>query len=129
MSRNAAYVTLLTKAEYLPGALVVESSLRAVGSKYPLVIMVTPSLSKEARDVLTRRGVKMREIERVDPADGLVTISAHDARFADTWTKLRCVGVAVSYRVCDLQSYGCFGMGYFDRGFELVEYDVSPLSL
>lgn len=97
MSRNAAYVTLLTKAEYLPGALVVEASLRAVGSKYPLVIMVTSSLSEKAREVLSRRGVKMREIERVDPAEGLVTISAHDARFADTWTKLRCVAVVTLF--------------------------------
>lgn len=91
MSRNAAYVTLLTKAEYLPGALVVECSLKSVGSKYPLVVMVTPTLSKDARDVLTRRGVKMREIERIDPTEGTHTLSAHDARFTDTWTKLRCV--------------------------------------
>ena len=91
MTRNAAYVTLLTRTEYLPGTLVVESSLRSVGSKYPFVVMVTPALPKVARDVLTKRGVKIREIERVDPAEGLHTLSAHDARFADTWTKLRCV--------------------------------------
>jgi len=89
MSRNAAYVTLLTKNAYLPGALVVDQCLRSVGSKYPLVVMVTPTLPQEARDVLKKKGIIMREVAPLLPSDGVHKLAAHDSRFADTWTKLR----------------------------------------
>ncbi|KAG6885445.1 hypothetical protein C0993_001525 [Termitomyces sp. T159_Od127] len=88
MSRKAAYVTLLTKASYLAGTLVLDHGLRSVHSKYPLVVMVTPSLAPEAREVLRMRGVLTRDIQSLQPRMAH-TLSAHDARFADTWTKLR----------------------------------------
>ncbi|TFY83780.1 hypothetical protein EWM64_g240 [Hericium alpestre] len=75
MPLKAAYVTLLTKDVYLP---------------------VTPELSAESRTVLMNRGIATREIQSLQPPDSHA-LAAHDARFADTWTKL--------------------------RGFELTEYD------
>ncbi|KAG5648093.1 hypothetical protein DXG03_007128 [Asterophora parasitica] len=89
MSRKAAYVTLLTKTSYLAGTLVLDYGLRAVNSEYPLVVMVTPSLPKDARDVLQKRGILTREVDTLEPETGAHTLAAHDARFADTWTKLR----------------------------------------
>lgn len=89
MSLKAAYVTLLTKSSYLPGTLVLDHGLRAVKSKYPLVVMVTRELPKEARDALRKRGILIREVDHLQPAEGRHTLAAHDARFADTWTKLR----------------------------------------
>lgn len=95
---NAAFVTLLTKPSYLPGTLVLAHSLRNtpsegpqgyVGSKYPLVVMVTPQLSQDARDVLSRENTIMRDVDRLSPTEGTHKLSAHDARFADTWNKLR----------------------------------------
>ncbi|RDB29377.1 Galactinol synthase 2 [Hypsizygus marmoreus] len=97
MTLKAAYVTLLTKTSYLPGTLVLDHGLRSVQSRYPLVVMVTPSLPKGARDVLERRGIKIREVDTLKPEEGAHKLAAHDERFADTWTKL--------------------------RGFELIEYD------
>ncbi|KAG6832451.1 hypothetical protein H0H92_001497 [Tricholoma furcatifolium] len=97
MVRKAAYVTLLTKTSYLAGTLVLEYGLRSVQSKYPLVVMVTPSLPIEARDVLHNRGILTREVDYLEPRENTHTLNAHDTRFADTWTKL--------------------------RGFELIEYD------
>jgi hypothetical protein len=91
MSPKAAYVTLLTKTEYLPGALVLDYGLRSVGSRYPLVVMVTSSLEQNARDVLEKRGIPMVEVQTLQPEEGAHTLAAHDARFADTWTKLRYV--------------------------------------
>jgi len=38
---NYCYVTLLTSDSYIPGALVLANSLRAYGTKYPLVAVVT----------------------------------------------------------------------------------------
>ncbi|TFK76982.1 nucleotide-diphospho-sugar transferase [Pluteus cervinus] len=96
MSRKA-YVTLLTKPSYLAGTLVLDNDLRVVGSKYPLVVMITPGLGQDARNVLVKRGIPIIDVETLQPAEGTHTLSAHDQRFADTWTKL--------------------------RGFELVQYD------
>lgn len=89
MGKKAAYVTLLTKTSYLPGVLVLEYTLRSVGSEYPLVVMATPSLLQEDRDILARRGIAVIDIQSLKPPEGLHELSTHDARFADTWTKLR----------------------------------------
>lgn len=86
---KAAWVTLLTKSTYLAGALVLHQSLLDVQSKYPLVIMVTPSLPAEARDVLKKKGVTTTEVVSLKPTEGTHVLAGHDARFADTWTKLR----------------------------------------
>ena len=91
MSMKAAYVTLLTTTSYLPGALVLDYGLRAAQSAYPLVVMITPSLPQEARNLLQRRGIVTREVELLQPSEGSHTLAAHDERFTDTWTKLRSV--------------------------------------
>ena len=88
MSRKGAYVTLLTKESYLPGALTLEQSLKSVQSRYPLVALVTPALPQRAKDALTRRGILFREIQPLQPDDGPV-VTEYDERFADTWSKLR----------------------------------------
>ncbi|KAG8219910.1 glycosyltransferase family 8 protein [Butyriboletus roseoflavus] len=89
MGIKAAYATLLTKTSYLPGVLVLEYTLRSVGSEYPLVVMATPALPPEARDILARRRITVIDIKSLHPLAGLHTLAARDARFADTWTKLR----------------------------------------
>lgn len=83
-----AYVTLLTKNAYLPGALVLDQSLRSVGSAYPLVVMVTPAFPEDGREVLRKRNVKMIQVDSLMPADGQHTLSEHDAR-SDTSPKPR----------------------------------------
>lgn len=118
---KAAFVTLLTKTSYLAGALVLHQSLLDVQSKYPLVIMVTPLLPTEARRVLLQRGIAMIEVDSLQPAEGSHTLDAMDARFADTWTKLRRVNVSQSLWLRSSLSYL--------RVFSLIDYDVSALHL
>ncbi|KAF8446051.1 glycosyltransferase family 8 protein [Boletus edulis BED1] len=89
MGVKAAYATLLTNTSYLPGVLVLEYTLRAVGSEYSLVVMATPALPPQARGILARRGVRVIDIQPLHPPAGLHTLSRHDARFTDTWAKLR----------------------------------------
>jgi len=89
MGSRKAYVTLLTKNSYLPAALVLNESLKRVGSNYPLVVMSTPSLPLEAREALTRQGLEITTVDSLQPAPNTHTLSDLDARFADTWTKLR----------------------------------------
>jgi hypothetical protein len=53
--------------------------------------MVTPSLPPEARDVLAGKGIAMVEVDHLMPKEGVHELATHDARFHDTWTKLRYV--------------------------------------
>jgi hypothetical protein len=86
---QAAYVTLLTNSNYLPGTLVLDHCLRSVQSKYPLVVMVTPQLPEDAKKILRNRQIDMHEVDTLLPAEGVHKLSDADARFHDTWTKLR----------------------------------------
>jgi hypothetical protein len=91
MSPNAVYTTLLTNTAYLPGALVLERSLRSVGSQYPLVVMVSPGVSQAAKDVLRNRELRIVEVDNLDPPEGVHSLGGNDPRFLETWTKLRYV--------------------------------------
>lgn len=111
MTLKAAYVTLLTKTSYLPGTLVLAHSLRNTppegpqgyaGSKYPLIVMVTPQLPQEAREVLSKENIVTRDVQSLQPAEGAHKLASHDARFADTWTKLRYVSVQYDREVIAL---------------------------
>lgn len=67
--------------------------------------MVTPSLSQDARDVLAKSGITMRDIESLHPttASG---VQLFEDRFTDTWTKLRAFELFEYHRVvlldCDM---------------------------
>jgi len=51
--------------------------------------MVTRSLTQDGRDILSKMGIAMHEISPLQPQEGTHSLSAHDARFGDTWSKLR----------------------------------------
>lgn len=90
-SPKRAWVTLLTRASYLPGVITLAYTLRAHASAYPLVVLITPSLpdrSLRAFELEAQRNplVIIHPIEPLLPS-GPVTLIA--ARFEDTWTKLR----------------------------------------
>ncbi|OBZ79556.1 Galactinol synthase 1 [Grifola frondosa] len=104
MAHKAAYVTLLTKSAYLPGVLVLHHSLVSVRSQYPLVVIATPTLPQDAREVVSKRGIAIREVDQLQPEDGVHNLSAHDSRFADTWTKLRVFELAEYDRVVMLDA-------------------------
>jgi len=85
---KAAYVTLLSRESYLAGTLVLNHALLSVGSKYELIVMVTPELSMHARDVLYKEGIRIKDIARLDPTQGK-KFATHDERFKEAWAKLR----------------------------------------
>jgi len=93
MSPKAAYVTLLT-GSYLPGTLVLDQTLRSVGSQYPLVVLITPQLPQDARDVLEKKNIIVKEVETLQPEEGIHKLPPEDIRFAQCWTKLRSVDLA-----------------------------------
>lgn len=105
-SQGKAWATLLTKTSYLQGALVLADSLARHRSKYPLVVFATQELPQVARDILDARGIRIRDIDYLEPPkENRGELDEHDRRFADTWTKLRVfemtefeVRTVVSYR-------------------------------
>jgi len=80
-------MTLLSRPSYLPGTLVLHHSLQATETKYPLIVLVTETLPEDARQVLKRSEIQIKEVEIITPP------SRHDpskteARFLDVWTKI-----------------------------------------
>ena len=117
-------MTLLTRNSYLPAALVLNESLKQAGSKYPLVIMSTPSLPSETREALTRQGLEIVAVDSLKATSR--TLSDLDPRFADTWTKLRYVSIR-----CALSSGDepCHFQGIRFGGFRGMAYsDLAGLS-
>jgi hypothetical protein len=86
---KGAYATFISKDEYLPGALVLAYCHQVVKSKYPFIILATSSLSEHARSIIKRAGITLVDIERLVPAREQYDPSVTDARFRETWTKLR----------------------------------------
>lgn len=96
---------MITDKSYVPGCLVLLSSLKHHGSKYPLVAMVTPldsRLPQEYRDVLAQAGCIVREIKYLVPEGGGYT--GVEARFVDSWTKLRAFGLSEYERLVLIDS-------------------------
>lgn len=101
-----AWVTLLTRTSYLAGALVLHQSLQKHKSAYPLIVFATKELPLDARQVLQSKGIRVRDIEYLEPkAENKGELVEHDRRFADTWTKLRCFEM-VEYEVRILRFLG-----------------------
>lgn len=71
------------------GVMVLDASLRAVGSKYPLVVMATVDLPQDCRDVLNSAGIPIVDVETIYPTPERHSLVDNDHRFRDTWTKLR----------------------------------------
>ncbi|GJN89518.1 hypothetical protein Rhopal_002505-T1 [Rhodotorula paludigena] len=105
MARTArkAYVTLLTNAKYLPGLLLLDHTMKQAGTKYPLVVLTTPSFPSEHLALLESLGMETKRIELLEPK-GEMTLIAE--RFKDTWSKLQAFSLDEYERVvlldCDM---------------------------
>lgn len=88
---NYAYATLVTRASYLAGVIILADTLRRQGSRYPLVVLYTAALPADAVRALElearRQDLVLRRCEALRPPAPTPTPVAE--RFADTWTKLR----------------------------------------
>jgi inositol 3-alpha-galactosyltransferase len=89
MAIRGAWATLLTRASYLPGVILLHYSLQRVKSAYPLLVYITPSLEDSAVNALNRLGIA---VIRIKPLLPLVPVNVIASRFEDTWSKLRVFG-------------------------------------
>ncbi|KAG0645102.1 glycosyl transferase [Hyphodiscus hymeniophilus] len=91
--QKRAWVTLLTRTSYLPGAVLLAQSLHAQNSRYVLLILLTPSfppsLIPTLRHELALTNSELLPIEPLFPAPHNTPASLIASRFEDTWTKLR----------------------------------------
>ncbi|GAA5912211.1 hypothetical protein JCM8208_000933 [Rhodotorula glutinis] len=101
-----AFVTLLTNAKYLPGLLVLDHTLKQVGTKYPLVVLTTPSFPEEHLALLEALGMGTKRIELLEPRGEMMLIAE---RFKDTWSKLQAFALDEYERVvlldCDMSVF------------------------
>ena len=59
MSKRCTYGTLLTKDSYLPGVLILNRSLKAHQTSYPLIVQCGPDVSEAAKAVLAEEGLEL----------------------------------------------------------------------
>lgn len=88
-----AWVTLLTRTSYLPGAVLLAHSLQTQKSAFPLLILTTPSFPSSLLSNLEKEcsltNSKHLAIEPLHPPEHNKPATLIAARFEDTWTKLR----------------------------------------
>ncbi len=84
--KPGAWIAMITNTIYLPGCLVLAHSLRAVNSKYPLIVMLC-DIPEEAKEILTLAGVQIVDVGKLVSTD---SEHVRDKRFLESWTKLRC---------------------------------------
>ncbi|TVY33990.1 Galactinol synthase [Lachnellula subtilissima] len=116
-----AWVTLITKASYLPGAVLLAYSLQKHNSIYPLIILTTPSfpasfLSQLQEECSLSNAIHL-PIDPLTPPPHNLPPSLIAARFADTWTKLR---------VFELYKYGGERLVFLDADM-LVRRNMDEL--
>lgn len=104
-----AWVTLVTRASYLPGAVLLAYTLHKHKSKYPLIVLTTASFPGASVQSLEEECGLTNSIHcsipPLSPPPDNLPPSLIAARFEDTWTKLR---------VFELHKYGCEKLIFLD---------------
>lgn len=90
---KTAWVTLLTRSSYLPGVVILAHSLVKHKSRYPLIVLITPSFPSSMVSSLLQEceltNSHVLPIESLSPPKSNTPASLIASRFEDTWTKLR----------------------------------------
>merc|ERR1739838_230653 len=94
-----AFVTLATNDAYCKGAAVLGKSLRKVKTQRELVVMVTPDVSKDARDVLESIFDVVTVVDVLDSKDASNLAMLKRPELGVTFTKLHCWKL-VKYNKC-----------------------------
>lgn len=136
MSKQA-WVTLMSSQDYLEGVLVLNESLKRVGSQYPLIVALTADLYEDNYEILLRAGALAAKVERLSYSEGthkdvaekwsdflqvLNTASKLSIFSFTDWDKLVYIDADVlilqnmdelfSYRDCSMVKYSYDNMGF-----------------
>lgn len=96
------WTTLITNTRYLSGLLTLDHSLKAVGSRFPLVALYTDSFPAAGRAALAARGIPAQRVPYLLPR--LPVDYSNDPRFYDCWSKLTPFSLTEFERVVQLDS-------------------------
>lgn len=102
-----AYATLITRASYLAGVVILAHTLKKHASRYPLVVLYTSTLSENAIRSLEleapNSNIILRKCDPLLPRKDIKTLLIAK-RFEDTWTKLRVFELTDYDTVCYLDA-------------------------
>lgn len=114
-----AWVTLVTRASYLPGAILLGYSLQKSQSQFPLIILTTSTIpNSQIRPLMRTLTNSIHfQIKSLSPPPQNLPPALIADRFADTWTKLR---------VFELYKYGCEKLVFLDADM-LVRRNMDEL--
>ncbi|XP_050342906.1 titin isoform X7 [Nymphalis io] len=87
---NQAWVTLATNDSYSLGALVLAHSLRGVGSAYPAVVLITPSVTESMRERLRAVFAEVVVVDVLDSRDAAHLALLQRPELGITFTKIHC---------------------------------------
>ena len=123
ISSPKVWTTLITNTKYLPGLLLLDYSLKKVGSKYPLVALYTDGFPAEGHKALDLRGIPKKHTTYLLPS--LNKDYSNDPRFYDCWSKLSPFSLVEYDRVVQLDS-DMFVRKNMD---ELMDLELDPPEL
>lgn len=102
-----AYTTLITRASYLAGVVILAHTLEKYYSAHPLIVFYTQSLPRSSIRALEleapRTNLILRPCEALLPRSD-IAVHLIAERFADTWTKLRVFELVDYDTVCYLDA-------------------------
>ena len=99
---GTVWTTLITNTAYLTGLLTLDYSLKAQGSKYPLIALYTDTFPAEGHAALDARNIPKQHVKYLLPTKG--KDYTNDPRFYDCWSKLTPFSLVEYERVVQLDS-------------------------
>ncbi|XP_024941390.1 signal transducer and activator of transcription C isoform X4 [Cephus cinctus] len=120
-----AWVTLATNDSYSLGALVLAHSLRRVGTKHELVVMVTPGVTEVMREKLSGVFNLVQEVNVLDSKDEANLALLARPELGITFTKLHCWRLT-QYDKCVFIDADALVIRNCDELFEREELSAAP---
>ncbi|CAH0770932.1 unnamed protein product [Bemisia tabaci] len=125
MSKSSAWVTLTTNDSYALGALVLAASLKRVGTKHELAILVTPGVSQAMKAQLRAAFNHVEEVDVLDSKDVANLKLLTRPELGITFTKLHCWRL-VQYEKCVFLDADTLVLQNCDELFEKEEFSAAP---
>ncbi|XP_018917789.1 glycogenin-1 isoform X6 [Bemisia tabaci] len=121
----SAWVTLTTNDSYALGALVLAASLKRVGTKHELAILVTPGVSQAMKAQLRAAFNHVEEVDVLDSKDVANLKLLTRPELGITFTKLHCWRL-VQYEKCVFLDADTLVLQNCDELFEKEEFSAAP---
>ncbi|KAG6801323.1 inner centromere protein A isoform X4 [Apis mellifera caucasica] len=120
-----AWVTLATNDAYSLGALVLAHSLRRVGTKYELAVLITPGVTQIMREKLLGIFSVVMEVNVLDSKDEANLALLARPELGITFTKLHCWRL-IQYEKCVFLDADTLVVRNCDELFEREELSAAP---